>query len=165
MKRSHLSSTLLLVSRQLAITRLHNFRPFSSASSIMSKTPWSPLATPYPAVRRSDFSETFRSAKNGTVVVKVSLRAGRAEEGELTPQRSRIRTRGFTSRLAHLRRPLPSSRLRETLPGSTSTRTRTPPPSRRPSRTTGTTRDVRRSLVSLPFPAVNELVLQSPARH
>lgn len=74
LKRSQLSSTLLLVSRQIILTRLHNFRPFSS-SAMSLKTPWDPSATPYPAVRRSSFSETFKSAKNGSVEVKVRLRA------------------------------------------------------------------------------------------
>jgi len=33
-------------------------------------TPWDPKATPYPNVRRSDFVETFKSAKKGEVEVK-----------------------------------------------------------------------------------------------
>lgn len=36
----------------------------------MAPTPWDPKATPYPTVRRSDFVETFKSAKNGEVEVK-----------------------------------------------------------------------------------------------
>jgi prolyl oligopeptidase len=34
-----------------------------------SPTPWNPQQTPYPAVRRSDTVEEFKSAKQGTVKV------------------------------------------------------------------------------------------------